>query len=191
MLSRADIERALARLGELAQADGKAIDLVVVGGTAMVLGFDARLSTKDVDAVSLSPVDALAIRGYSAQVAGELNWEEDWLNDGAKGYLQGLQPGPVVFQASGIRVIRPATEQLLAMKLSAWRDDVDIADAELLLRQLLPCTLNDLRKLVGPFVTPGRELKANYALDDLWSHIGGVAGPVDDGSMDGGRVGGS
>ena len=48
----------------------------------------------------------------------------------------GLSSGPVVLSAPGIEVRSPDTAQLLAMKLSAWRDDVDIADASRLLDEI-------------------------------------------------------
>jgi hypothetical protein len=54
----------------------------------------------------------------------------------AQGYLVGISDGPIVFQASGIEARAPSMEQLLAMKLSAWRDDIDIADARRLLQEV-------------------------------------------------------
>jgi hypothetical protein len=41
-----------------------------------------------------------------------------------------------VLSAPGIEVRSPDTAQLLAMKLSAWRDDVDINDASRLLEEI-------------------------------------------------------
>ncbi|HVT17783.1 MAG TPA: hypothetical protein VHQ90_16595 [Thermoanaerobaculia bacterium] len=64
-----------------------------------------------------------------------------------------------------IRALAP--QQLLAMKLSAWRDDIDIADAQILLREFLG-QREEVWNLIEPFLVPGRELKAKYALDDLW-----------------------
>jgi hypothetical protein len=49
LLSEEEITRAFARLGELAQKQGTEIDLVVVGGAAMVLAYKARAATHDVD----------------------------------------------------------------------------------------------------------------------------------------------
>jgi hypothetical protein len=53
------------------------------------------------------------------------------------------------------------------MKLSAWRDDVDIADAQVLLREFSGKRA-EVWSLVEPYLVPGRELKAKYAFDDLW-----------------------
>jgi len=69
--------------------------------------------------------------------------------------------------ATGIQVRRPATAQLLAMKLSAWRDDIDIADARRLLQEMSG-SREDIWQAVEPYLVPGDELKAQYAFADLW-----------------------
>lgn len=56
---------------------------------------------------------------------------------------------------------------MLAMKLSAWRDDLDIADDHLLLGRL-EGEREEVWAAVEPFLVPGRELKAQYAFADLW-----------------------
>lgn len=134
LLSRTDIEAALSRMGELAYERGLSLELLVVGGAAMVLGYNARASTHDIDAVILEPTPAAEVRLMAADVAAELGWPDDWFNDGAKGFVRGRQRGRLLFESAGIRVYQPPVEQLLAMKLSAWRDDVDISDASILLQ---------------------------------------------------------
>lgn len=174
LFGKADIIRALERLGTLAAGQGQKIDLVVVGGALMVLAFDARPSTRDVDVAILNPDAAGDVRALAATVAGDFDWPDDWLNDGVKGYLVGISPGPVVFAAPGIEVRRPSVAQLLAMKLSAWRDDVDIADARRLLREMPgSMTHEEIWQALSPFLVPGSELKAEYALADLWEDTHG------------------
>ena len=85
----------------------------------------------------------------------------------AKGYLIGLSSGPVVLSAPGIEVRSPDTAQLLAMKLSAWRDDVDIDDASRLLEEMKGGR-DEIWREVEPYLIPGNELKARYAFNDLW-----------------------
>jgi hypothetical protein len=170
LLTRSEIEQALRLLGKQAHGEGKELQIMVVGGTAMVLGFDARPSTKDIDYAVLPPTDSAYVRNLGLRVAQQLGWNDDWLNDGAKGFLHTQSAGPMVFESEGIQVIRPTTAQLLAMKLIAWRDDVDIHDAELLLASLDAKSADDVWQELVPFVIPGYELKAHYALDDLWQH---------------------
>ena len=175
IFTRDEIEAGLKRLGELAQAKGLHIELTLIGGAVMVLRFDARPSTRDVDAVILSPREAKLVRDMARQVAEEYDWPEDWLNDGAKGFLVGVSDGPLVFQAPGIEARAPSTEQLLAMKLSAWRDDIDISDARRLLEEVGRGRKRDeVWQSLEPFLIKGDELTAQYAFWDLWESLYGT-----------------
>jgi hypothetical protein len=174
--TRSEIQEGLKRLGELAQAKGIHIQLMLVGGAVMVLHFDARISTRDVDAVTLQPREARLVRELAKQVAEEFDWSDDWLNDGAKGYLVGISKGPVVFNAPGIEAFAPSLEQLLAMKLCAWRDDIDISDARRLLEEIgRGRKRDDVWKGIEPFLVKGDELTAQYAFWDLWETLYGAA----------------
>jgi predicted nucleotidyltransferase len=64
-----------------------------------------------------------------------------------------------------VRALAPP--QLLAMKLSAWRDDLDIEDARLLLSKI-EGDRERVWEQVEPYLVPGRELKSEYAFEDLW-----------------------
>lgn len=172
LLGKAEISRALRRLGELALQNDETLRLVAVGGAVMVLAYNIRPMTHDVDVLILTPPEASDVRQFAKQVAQELDWTEDWLNDGAKGYLVGLSHGPIIFSAPGIEIRRPSVAQLLAMKLSAWRDDVDISDASFLLQELTD-SKDEIWLSIIPFLTPGDELKAQYAFEDLWETIYG------------------
>lgn len=172
LLGKAEISRALVRLGELALENDETIQLVAVGGAVMMLAYNIRPMTHDVDVLIITPPEASDVRQLAKQVADEFSWPADWLNDGAKGYLTGLSNGPVIFSAPGIVIRRPSVVQLLAMKLSAWRDDVDIADASFLLQELNE-PKDQIWESVIPYLTPGDELKAKYAFLDLWETIYG------------------
>lgn len=168
LLSKEDIIAGLKRLGDLAFSEGETLDLVLVGGAVMALAYNARLSTQDVDAFILPPPEASRLRQWVRQVAEELNWSEDWLNDGAKGFVHGFEIGQTLFTSNGIEVRQLVPEQLLAMKLSAWRDDTDINDARRLLLEFPNLKLEELWVKLEPFIVPGQELKTRYALEDLW-----------------------
>jgi len=170
-----DIREGLGKLGELAQSRGIHIQLIVVGGAVMVLAFGARQSTRDVDTVILLPREARIVRDLAKQVAEELDWPADWLNDGAKGYLRGVSDGPIIFQAPGIEVRAPSFEQLLAMKLSDWRDEVDISDAQRILEGLaINYGRAELWQAIEPYLVPGDELTAQYAFLDIWESLYGT-----------------
>lgn len=172
-LSRSEIESAFERLGELAGQHGEQIQLVVVGGAVMLLAYQARLTTRDVDAVIQSPRATSNVRKWIKQVADEQGMPGDWLNDGAKGYLVGISEGPILFSAPGIKVRMPSIAQLLAMKLSAWRDETDIDDARRLLQEMTG-EHDEIWSKVEHYLVPGRELKAKYAFLDLWESLYGT-----------------
>ena len=72
-----------------------------------------------------------------------------------------------MISAPGIEVRSPDTVQLLAMKLSAWRDDLDINDASRLLDEI-DGERDEVWRMVERYLVPGDELKAQYAFADLW-----------------------
>jgi hypothetical protein len=142
-------------------------EIVIVGGAAVVLLYGARQATKDVDALILSAIEPAAFREAVRRTGRALDLPEDWLNDAAKGYIHGLALGEVLLDKPALLVRTVALQQLLAMKLSAWRDDVDIEDARLLLGKLTG-DREEIWGLIEPHLVPGREMKAYYAFCDLW-----------------------
>jgi len=144
-LSANDIQQAFAELPLELERHHRRAEIIVVGGAALVLLFGARESTKDVDAYFVKP-EAAVVREAAEAVAERLDLPNDWLNDGAKGYFVGLTTGAVLYQSPALTVHAASTAQLLAMKLSAWRDAVDRADARLLLCRwpVRPVTFGEL-----------------------------------------------
>jgi hypothetical protein len=166
-LTNAGIRRALEALATALPITTAPRELWIVGGAALVLLYEARDTTKDVDAFALDPTSSAELRAAAVAVASQLGLPEDWLNDGAKGYLHGLAPGEVLLEARGLLVRSVAPHQLLAMKLCAWRDDLDVSDARLLLSKLSG-DRDYVWRQVEPYLVPGRQLKAQYAFEDLW-----------------------
>jgi hypothetical protein len=119
-LNKAVITEALARLNEKFKNEGVVGEICLFGGTAMVLAFNARLSTKDVDAI-FQPPDIF--RRCATEVASEMNLPVDWLNDGVKGFVSSTPSYTTddLKQMSNLRIIRPTAEYLLAMKCMAAR----------------------------------------------------------------------
>ena len=137
-LTRSDIVRGLKRIGELAQERGTEVELSLVGGAVQALVYRSRDITRDVDCVFIARQETRIARQLAGIVANEEDWPLDWLNDGPIGFVtrrDQLKDGRVILKKPGIVVRVPKTEQLLAMKLMAWRSDIDIADAALLLKE--------------------------------------------------------
>ena len=154
-LTKKDIIGALNRLNQELQKAGTKAVICLYGGTSMVLAFNARLSTKDVDAI-FKPKDI--IRKLAEKIAGELNLEKDWLNDGVKRFVSAkakfTNRGEGKF--SNIEVTRPTADYLLAMKCMAARapgydTQGDRADILFLMRRLKITTERAALDLIESF----------------------------------------
>ena len=117
---------ALTRLGGQLAAKGLVGDVYLVGGAAMVLAYDADRMTRDIDAV-FAPTDEIY---KAAQIVGDdLRLPHGWLNDAAKGFVPGADPGANrVLDVPGLRVTAASPEFLLGMKLLAARPEQDRED---------------------------------------------------------------
>jgi hypothetical protein len=172
-LSSADIRAAFDALSLEFARSGERAEFIVVGGAALVLLFQARETTKDVDALFLLP-EAARIREAAMRVAAQLDLPADWLNDGAKGYMVGLTTGELLYESRSLMVRAASLPQLLAMKLAAWRDALDREDARLLLSRMSG-SADDVWQIVKPFVSAHQIDKAWYAFQDLWEALHGPA----------------
>ena len=104
------------------------------GGAVMCLVFQARESTRDVDAV-FAPTRE--IREAARSVARTYDVPDDWLNDAAKGFVVSSPPRIQVLDLPNLRVWAPTAEYMLAMKcVSARFDTHDSGDVAFLIRHL-------------------------------------------------------
>ncbi len=118
--------------------------------------------------------EASHVRDAVRDVSDNLGLPDDWPNDGAKGHFFGVSSGEVLHESAALVVRAVSTTQLLAMKLAAWRDAIDRADARLLLTQMKG-PAEEIWLMIDPFV-PRHEIdKASYAFDDLWDSIHGTS----------------
>lgn len=139
----------------------------------MVLVFDAREATRDVDAVRVDTLDRASFDSSVRQVAGTLALAPDWLNDRVRAFTLGLAPGPVVFSGRALSVRAVAFEQLLAMKLSALRDDVDYDDAATVLARMSG-DRESVWRSIEPYLVPGQETWKRQNFDALWKDVHGT-----------------
>jgi hypothetical protein len=120
ILTKERILAALDELNAILKEKGVTGELCIFGGAAMALAFDARESTRDVDAIFV-PKSELA--AASRKVAEKHGLPESWLNDGVKGFVSpsGELTTDGMPQWENLRILRPATSYLLAMKCLASR----------------------------------------------------------------------
>jgi hypothetical protein len=133
-VDRNEILAALTALAAALDARGLTGEMYVVGGAAIAIAYDARRSTRDIDAV-FEP--KIAIYEVAAEVGGRLGLPVGWLNDAVKGFLEGGDPHatPVV-ELPGLRCLAASPRILLALKVLAHRVGEDEDDVRLLAREL-------------------------------------------------------
>jgi len=167
-MEKEQIHRALMRLGEILRDRRVTGEIDVFGGAAMVLGFDFRRATQDVD--SLITEGHGQVMQAAQEVERELDLPPNWLNEQATVYLSKrrdfslfkMYPSEGQF---GLRVLLAKPEYLLGMKLLAFRlyaaDVDDIRRLALHLNRTSPEDLLSLLKHYYPneHVTPERELQ--------------------------------
>ena len=159
MFDKARLIGALERLGEDLLARGLFMELAIYGGRAIVLQFDWRRSTEDVDAVVREGYDEQAperrakkwipvfrqpgalsksCRASVLAVARQMGLDDDWLNN-AVGMYTPPRKSDDLFSVSGnyptagtpgLRVLTAKPRYLLAMKLRALRN-IDRGDKDL------------------------------------------------------------
>ena len=168
LLDRAAIEDAFRRLGERLARRGVVADLYVFGGAAMALAYDARRSTRDIDAV-FQPHGV--VLDEARAVADELGLPQWWLNEQASAYVApgGDAAAPRVFDHPGRRVSAASPEHLLAMKVLAARRR-DANDIRFLVERLGLTTVEEVLALCAE-VLPDEEVpaRARMVLEDSFS----------------------
>jgi hypothetical protein len=154
-LTKSDIVAALARLNELLGSRGVTGEICLFGGTVMVLVFNARISTRDVDAI-FQP--ASLIRELAIAIAEERGLPGAWLNDGVKGFQSEAADTTTAGlpQFAHLRIFRPTAAYLLAMKCLAARSgegtlDVDRQDIQTLVQHLELRTADEVLDVVEKF----------------------------------------
>jgi hypothetical protein len=133
LLTREQIEAALALVDvELGRANERG-SIYLVGGAVMCLVFRAREATRDVDGWFDDPG---VVRAAAARVAETLQLPVDWLNDAAKGFL----PAGARFEAwrmlPNLEIYVADARTLFAMKCAAARTNEDAGDIRVLAREL-------------------------------------------------------
>lgn len=134
MLSKKRILELFEILNLKLKEQGEIGEVGLVGGAVMCIVFNARASTKDVDAI-FEP--ASVIRRLANQIARAEGLPEDWLNDAAKGFLVPNFVRNEILNLSNLRVWAPDARYMLAMKcISARWDSSDRDDVDFLCKQL-------------------------------------------------------
>jgi hypothetical protein len=153
-----------AELGEM----GVKGELFLVGGAVMCLTYDARGSTRDIDAF-FRPTKQ--VREAALKVAAQSGIEPDWLNDAVKGFMSEAGQFTTFLEMDHLRIMVAQPEYLLAMKCLSMRIGVefhDETDVRFLLRYLNVESYESALEIITRFYPEERfPPKTLYALKEL------------------------
>lgn len=151
-MNKQEIEKYLLLVGQELQTQGITLDLLLLGGAAMLIEVGNRESTQDVDTYFVS--NAAALLRASAKVAQREQLPDGWLNTAAAGFTYNFikKPDMVSWKVfSGLHVYLPSLDYLFVTKVMAGRrkDDEDI---KALARRLHISTVKDAVEVVRQYV---------------------------------------
>jgi hypothetical protein len=179
-LDRETIVRALSRLSELLGDRGITGEVCLLGGTVMVLAFQTRARTKDVDAI-FHP--AQVIRELARVVQAEMDLPEGWINDGAKGFVSARHETTAgdLPQFEHLRLTAPTAEYMLAMKCMAARiadrpeERGDLGDIAFLIHHLGLRSPDQAMSIVARYY-PEEQIPARtrFVIEDIFASMGSI-----------------
>lgn len=175
-LSKEAILKALEALSDYFKQHGAQGEICIFGGTAMLLAFDAREMTRDVDAI-FQPSGLF--RDAAKKIGETHHLPEHWLNDGVKGFISsaGDFTSEGLPQFSHLRITRPTAEYLLAMKCLAARGsgydtDGDKNDVKTLVNHLGLKICEDVFKIVEKYYPQQRiTVKTKFFVEEIIQEI--------------------
>jgi hypothetical protein len=132
--NRNEIEGALAELADELNAREIKAKIYVVGGAAMVLAFNARFATGDIDGSIVPSDDVLAV---ASRIGERRELGAEWLNDRASQFVPVFkepdwQP---IFKSGNVEIVAADERSMLAMKMRAGRGSRDRPDIAFLVRK--------------------------------------------------------
>ena len=133
-LNREEIESALAELGDQLNARNVKAKIYLVGGAVMVLAFDARFSTGDIDGAIHPTDDVLAV---AAEIGVRRGIGAEWLNNSAQQFIPVFKEPNwrPVHKSGNVEIVAADERSMLAMKLRAGRGSRDRPDISFLVKR--------------------------------------------------------
>ena len=154
-LTKEDILRYFEMINKALAKRNQTGEIIVAGGAALALAFDARNSTYDIDAIFEPKSDMQKIIKEVAQ-ANDL--DDDWLNDGVKGFMNNTMDATVCLNLSHLVVKNLDAKSLLAMKLTSARPEpsMDMKDSIFLMEKLNIKAESELFAIIEKYTHPSR-----------------------------------
>src|SRR5271156_3446270 len=133
-LNRDEMESALAELADQLNVRNVKAKIYLVGGAVMVLAFDARFSTGDIDGAMYPTDEVLAV---AAEIGERRGLGAEWLNNSAQQFIPVFkdpewQP---ILKSGNVEIVAADERSMLAMKMRAGRGARDRLDITFLVKK--------------------------------------------------------
>ncbi|KAB2953845.1 ABC transporter substrate-binding protein [Heliorestis acidaminivorans] len=132
------------------------LEITIYGGSIMTMVYDNRPATKDIDCV-FNESNHKLLDHILELTKFTFNLPDGWINEDIKGPLQYiLKEDKETFKVfSNLKILKPKTEQLLAMKILAARPEPakDFVDAAILCKDLGISTKEKLLAVVSNYIS--------------------------------------
>ena len=170
-MKKEDIYNALILLNEKLKEKEIRGEIFLYGGTVMCLCLNARNSTYDIDAL-FEP--KTKIYELAKEIAEEKGLNENWLNDGVKGFVSDKDEMELFENMSNLDIYNAKYEYLFAMKCMACRleeSSNDRKDIEFLIKYLNIQNVEEAEKIILKYfpqnlITP----KTHFMLEEFFSN---------------------
>ncbi len=156
-MNKSTILEALRRLGREAREAGVRLEISLYGGSAMLLAFNSRSATKDIDAILVPREEG---EGLAARVARDLDLPEDWINSDVTQFISPKKEAKrrlsEIERETGLIVHAPTARYLLAMKALACRRPIgayqgDLEDLRFLIRKIGIRSVEEIQEIIDAF----------------------------------------
>ena len=170
-LSRDEIVALLHALDRELRKDGVRGQAQIAGGAVMCLAFNARSSTREVDAV-FEP--SSAVLDAALRVAARTGVPDTWLNNAVRGYLSDTGTFERFLELDNLRVFVADARYMLAMKCLAMRVGEgyhDEEDVRFPLRHLAVNSFDETAEILSAYYPIGSfPARSMGALKEILAH---------------------
>lgn len=130
-ISRQDMLAIFEKMGEACREDGAYYEIAIYGGSALMLAFDYRQATCDIDFVPVSGASD-KIAGIADRAAASLGLPANLLRDDVRIFVSDAAQyemfGEFPKGGGNLRVFSATPEYILAMKILAMRSSMETGD---------------------------------------------------------------
>ena len=148
-----DILESLSLIAERLKSSGKTADIGIYGGSAVILLWEFRKSTMDIDIMIRNGAED--IKNIAKDIAAQKGYPDNWLNDQVKTFSSENYKERLFLEIPqsepSLRIFVPTTKYLLAMKCLAMRHETDIEDVKNLIKLLRIDREEDVIKIIDKY----------------------------------------